>query len=185
MRKRKVNDVCTGGLFLLLLILLMNLQGGASGLARPDRRVLSKGIFIQVSGNVRQPGVYGFFQPPHITELLAKAGGPNRGSEKVKQLKDVSLLSCRRIEVRSAGEEIEIFESEMSAFHKITLGLPISLNRETKEGLTAIPGIGPKIARGIISERVKRGGFQRLEEILSVQGIGPVVFEKIRPYLAL
>ena len=185
MRKRKVNDVCTGGLLLLLLILLMNLQGGTSGLAGLDRTVLPKGIFIQVSGSIKQPGIYGFFQPPHLTELLARAGGPHRGTEKGKQLKDVSLLSGRRIEVRSTGEETEIFESEMSAFHKITLGLPISLNRETKEGLTAIPGIGPKIARDIMSERVKRGGFQRLEEILSVQGIGPVVFEKIRPYLAL
>jgi len=185
MRKRKVNDVTTGGLLILLLILLMNLLKGTFSIAGPDRAVVHKGILIQVSGDIKQPGIYGFHQPPHLTDLVAKAGGPSLGAEKGVQSKDISLSSGRRIEVRGEGGETEIFESEMSAFHKITLGLPISLNRETVEGLTAVPGIGPKIAGEIVHERAKRGGFQRLEEILSVQGIGPVIYDKIRPYLVL
>jgi len=73
----------------------------------------------------------------------------------------------------------------MSAFYGITFGLPVSLNRETLEGLTAIPGIGSGLARAIVRERNERGGFQSIDEILSIQGIGPSLYRKIRPYFVL
>lgn len=74
---------------------------------------------------------------------------------------------------------------EMSAFYKITLGIPISLNRETVTGLTALPGVGPGLARAIIRERSRHGGFSRLEDVLAVKGVGPRLFRKIAPMLQL
>jgi competence protein ComEA len=100
-------------------------------------------------------------------------------------LKDILLSSGRRIEVMGKGEKTKIIESEMSPFHKITLALPIWLNSETIEGLTAVPGIGLKTAGNIVFERAKKGGFKRLEDLRSVKGIGPVMYDKIRLYLAL
>jgi competence protein ComEA len=73
----------------------------------------------------------------------------------------------------------------MSAFYKITLGIPISLNKESETGLTAIPGIGPGLAKAIVRERSERGGFQHLRDVLSVKGIGPKLYEKIKPYVIL
>ena len=73
----------------------------------------------------------------------------------------------------------------MSAFYKITLGIPISLNRESLEGLTAVPGIGPRIGGAIVRERAKRGNFKRLDEILSIPGIGPTFYRKVTRYLVL
>lgn len=73
----------------------------------------------------------------------------------------------------------------MSAFYKITLGIPISLNNESVNGLTAIPGIGPRIASSIVRERAKREGFQQMDEILSIPGIGPKLYRKAARYLTL
>jgi competence ComEA-like helix-hairpin-helix protein len=73
----------------------------------------------------------------------------------------------------------------MSAFYKITLGIPISLNNESLEGLTAIPGIGPRIASAIVRERAKREGFQQMDEMLSIPGIGPTLYRKAARYLTL
>ena len=174
-----------GGLLLLLLILVMNLLKGGLSLGGPEREVVTKGIFIQVSGDIKQPGVYEICQRPELTDLLVRAGGPSLKGEETFSLEDISLTSGRRIDVRSKGEETKIFASEISAFYKITLGLPLSLNGETMEGLTAVPGIGRKIAAEIVVERAKRGGFQKLEAILSVKGIGPIIYSKIRPYLVL
>ncbi len=72
-----------------------------------------------------------------------------------------------------------------STFHKITLEIPVSINRESIEGLTAVPGIGPKIAYSIVRERGKRSGFKSLDEIKSVRGIGPALYAKIKPYIGL
>lgn len=185
MRKGKINDTTTGGLLLLLLLLILNILRGAVSLAEPDREVSTTGIFVQVSGDIKQPGVYGFCQPPRLKDLLARAGDPGPMGENESPLRDILLTSGKRIDVKGEGKEIEVFESEMSAFYKVTLGLPVSINAETMEGLTAVPGIGLKIASEIVVERARRGGFQKLEEILSIHGIGPATYRKIRPYLGL
>lgn len=74
---------------------------------------------------------------------------------------------------------------EMSAFYRVTLGLPIVLNRESPEGLTAIPGIGPKTAEAVVRGRARTGGFRKIEELRSVPGIGPALLETIRHWVVL
>jgi len=76
-------------------------------------------------------------------------------------------------------------QEEISSFNKITLGLPVSINMETEEGLTAVPGIGPVTAKSIVKERTTRGGFKTLEELRSVRGIGDKTYNKIKTYVTL
>jgi len=73
----------------------------------------------------------------------------------------------------------------LTAFHNITLGFPVSVNTEGIEGLSAVPGIGPKLAGQIVRERKIRGGFRRIEEIKTIRGIGPELYLKLRPFLTL
>ena len=75
--------------------------------------------------------------------------------------------------------------SKTTAFQKMTLGLHVSINLESLEGLTAVPGIGPGLAGLIVRERDNRGGFKRLDEIKSIRGIGPGLYKRVRPYLVL
>ena len=72
-----------------------------------------------------------------------------------------------------------------TAFHKITLGMPININKESVKGLTAIPGIGNVLARTIEDERKKRKGFKDINELKSLHGIGDKLFAKIKPYVEL
>ena len=76
-------------------------------------------------------------------------------------------------------------QNGLSAFQKITLGLPISINTENADGLTAVPWIGPKIAASIVLERKRRGRYMSLDDLRSIKGIGPAIYRKIAPYLAL
>ena len=73
----------------------------------------------------------------------------------------------------------------LTSFNRITLGMPVSVNHADAESLTAVPGIGPKMAQRIIQERNQRGGFEYLYELQTVFGIGPVLYDKIRDYLIL
>jgi competence protein ComEA len=67
----------------------------------------------------------------------------------------------------------------------MTLGLPISVNRESEEGFTALPGVGKNMAKAIVEERAKRGGFKSLDEIMGIPGIGPKFYARMKPYLTL
>ncbi len=61
----------------------------------------------------------------------------------------------------------------------------ISLNSATKEDLMRLPQIGEKTAERIIEYRESQGGFQSLEELKNVKGIGDKTYEQILPFLTL
>jgi competence protein ComEA len=95
----------------------------------------------------------------------------NRKTSEVKREKKRGDFFCK------AGE--------LSAYQKMTLGIPLNLNSETPEGLTAIPGIGKSLAGRIVKERIKRDGFKDIIELRSVSGIGEKTFLKIAPHVSL
>lgn len=62
---------------------------------------------------------------------------------------------------------------------------PLDLNRATASELEALPGIGAVKAAAILALRVERGGFQSLDELESVRGIGPALAARLKPLLTL
>ena len=60
----------------------------------------------------------------------------------------------------------------------------VNLNTATAEQLTALPGVGPKLASRIVEYRQKSGGFKSVQELLNVQGIGEKNLQKIQGYLS-
>lgn len=56
----------------------------------------------------------------------------------------------------------------------------ISLNKATKEQLMTLTGIGESKALLIIEYRESHNGFQTIEEIKNIKGIGDSIFEKIK-----
>lgn len=59
-------------------------------------------------------------------------------------------------------------------------GEPLDLNRAVLGDLVLLPGIGPKLAQRILDERARRGGFDQLEELRSVKGVGPATLTRLR-----
>ncbi|MYC24294.1 MAG: hypothetical protein F4X56_00075 [Gammaproteobacteria bacterium] len=61
----------------------------------------------------------------------------------------------------------------------------LNLNRATVSDLDALPGISKFYAERIIEHREDLGGFERVEDLLDVRGIGEKTFEQIRPLVNL
>jgi competence protein ComEA len=61
----------------------------------------------------------------------------------------------------------------------------VNINTATLEELQLLPGIGEARARAVIEERKRRGGFQKLEDLLEVKGIGENGLAKLRPHVTL
>lgn len=61
----------------------------------------------------------------------------------------------------------------------------IDINSATVEDLMKIEGIGEKTAQNIIAYRESVGGFQYLEQLLYVDGIGETKFSRWLPYLTI
>jgi len=61
----------------------------------------------------------------------------------------------------------------------------VNINTATIDELERLPGIGPVMARQIISHRNASGGFKSKEELKDVKGIGDKKFEKIRDLILI
>lgn len=59
------------------------------------------------------------------------------------------------------------------------VGKKLDLNRTTARALERISGIGPSLASKIIAERDRRGGFQSIDQVDDVDGVGPKLLLKI------
>jgi competence protein ComEA len=59
------------------------------------------------------------------------------------------------------------------------------VNTATQEELQLLPGIGESRAVALIEARKRRGGFQKLEDLLEVKGIGEAGLARLRPHLTL
>jgi competence protein ComEA len=191
-----------GYLLLLLTLLAIHSLKPVLTPSMPPRSADKGQLFIQVGGDIKSPAVYAFKSPPDLTLLINRAGGLRNDSTLPIQFKDLTVSSGLEVAVhleekqplvpqsaalpRAASEGARVVEvREMSAFYKTTLGIPLCLNGESEMGLTATPGIGLGLAKAIVEERTKRGGFKSLGELLSVNGIGEKLYGKITPYLTL
>ncbi len=66
-----------------------------------------------------------------------------------------------------------------------TLAGPVNINTASVEEFDALPGIGPAIAKRIVDYRREHGPFTKLEDLLSVKGVGAKLLGRIRDRLTL
>ena len=181
----EINDRTTGFFALILILLILFFLRPESRSPAIHGEPCEKPFFIQIAGEINSPGVYTLCHRANLIEIINRAEGFRLCDDPAGAFEDFTFPSGTRIIIQRNDVRCMFSQDEMSAFYKLTLGIPISLNRESEEGLTAISGIGPALARAIIRERSKRGGFKNLDEMLSINGIGNKLLGKIRPFLAL
>ena len=172
--------------FILLLLLLtiirfINNDGKMNG-SKEEHDEMND--FVEIKGDVRYPGVYSFKQDMVLSQLIAMEGGLNSDSINPNAINDISLESGKIVKISIDGGEPEASIQEMPAFQKLTLGIPLSINNESEDGLTSLPGIGPSLANAIVSERKRRGGFKKVKELMNVHGIGEGKYSKLAPYIS-
>ncbi len=71
-------------------------------------------------------------------------------------------------------------ETEVVDIDPESIKLKIDLNRAEWYELIILPGIGEKKARAIVDYRKKYGGFENIEQLCGVNGIGTETVKKIK-----
>ena len=116
---------------------------------------------VYLSGAVSNPGLYPLESGDSLDALIQAAGGTTDDAD-------------------PTGVKIYI--------PRIGEGQPpqkIDINRAEAWLLEALPGIGQSKAQTIIDYRQQNGGFHNITEITNVEGIGPSIYEQIKPFITV
>lgn len=78
-----------------------------------------------------------------------------------------------------------VISSELNTVSETNGIYLININTCSYEDLLSLNGIGPVKAQAIIEYRTLNGGFSSIEEITNVSGIGEKTFESIRSFITV
>ena len=82
-------------------------------------------------------------------------------------------------DAESAGGEVGVLDASIPGMPQAEDG-KVNLNTATAEELMTLSGIGEAKAEAILRYREEHGGFQKVEELMEVEGIKEGVFHKIK-----
>lgn len=134
-------------------------------------------LVVDVTGAVRDPGVYRMPAGSRVNDAVARAGG----AAPLAQLEAINLAA--RL---ADGQQVVVPErlpGGAAAVGVAGVEGPISLGTATVEQLEEIEGIGPVTAEAIVAFRDEHGGLASVEQLDQVSGIGPATMDSLRERL--
>lgn len=142
----------------------------AARVVSPPREFL-----VHVAGAVKHPGVYRIGGDGRVIQVIRKAGGPTPRAN----LAGVNLAAP----VQDGQQIVVPVRVSAAAAAASVPGGPFSLAGATVEQLDTLDGIGPTLAARIVAWRDAHGGFQSVDQLTDVPGIGSTRLEALRPHL--
>lgn len=159
-------------------------DGGEVSFAAADAAPMESGfsvggqsgdLVVDVTGAVRDPGVYRMPAGSRVNDAVARAGGAAPRA----QLEAINLAA------RLADGQQVVVPERLPGGVAAVAGAegPISLGTASVEQLEEIEGIGPVTAAAIVEFRDERGGLSSVEQLDQVSGIGPATMDSLRERL--
>jgi len=163
--KSLINDVLFYAFILIGILILVF----AHGCNKKGETNAKKIVGVHVKGEVNAPGYYELDYESRVKDAIVIAGGE-------KETANLSEINLARI--LCDGEEIIVPSfNNPTAVSEIEL---VNLNTADLYHLCKLEGIGESIASDIIDYRTKNGPFERIEELMNVEGIGEEKYNKIK-----
>lgn len=144
----------------------------------------NKNIFVEIKGEVVKPDVYEISEGSIIRDLINKAGGLTSEANIDKINRADKLKANQLIIIPNKNDSSNIGSNlgtgDISNSVQATESDVININTATLEELQKINGVGEVKAKSIMEYREKNGGFNSIEEIKNIDGIGEKTFEKMK-----
>ena len=169
-----------------------------------DKNVLVSKYYVDIKGEVKNPGIYEVNSGTRINEVIKLSGGLTKNadvsiinlSKKVTDEMVIKIYSKKEVSdaknsISKEPEVIEIIkEIEKECVCPVTSDINtnkskdgnVNINIATKEELMTIPRIGESKADAIIEYRNSKK-FENIDEIKNIPGIGEKLFESIKEYI--
>jgi competence protein ComEA len=140
-------------------------------------------IIIDISGEVKNPGLVQLTSNHRIADAIDAAGGALHSADLSKINLAAEIFDGEKLYIPgSQNSPTKIAEGNLPA-GIITTRLDI--NTATLSDFDQLPGIGPAKAQAIIDYRKENGMFDTLEDLLNVPGVGVSLLNQIKDYITI
>lgn len=172
--------------------------------------IVSDKVYVQISGEVNNPGVYEVNSNDRIIDVIELSNGLTNNADtsllnlSKKVFDEMYIRIYSKKEVSNAKKNIENSEPKIIEVIKeiekecvcidtndacINEGINIdgnliNINTASKEELKSLDGVGDSKAEKIVEYRTENK-FKSIEDIMNVDGIGEAMFEKIKKYITI
>lgn len=127
-------------------------------------------IYVDVKGEVVNPGVYRVSNSCRVFQVIEIAGG----------LTDNSITDDVNLASKITDEQVIVIPSEKAEKSDL-----ININTANIADLDSLPEIGYSTAQAIVEYRTANGKFSSIEDIKKVSGIGNATYEKIKDLITV
>ena len=144
-------------------------------------------VFVHVAGAVRHPGVYTLHAGARVADAVERAGGARHGADLsavnlAQKLEDGRQVLVPKRLGAGAGATAAAGTAPPGT-PGVPPSPPIDLNTATLEQLDTLDGVGPATAQKILEYRQEHGGFNSVEELGQVSGIGEKRLAALRDHV--
>lgn len=150
-------------------------------------------IYVDISGAVKQPGVYQLSEGARLFDLLKQVGGLTEDAaiqtvnqamiiqdqQKIIILTQAQAESLDTENINNGNLEEKSVEKSPKDAEKL------NINQADLTQLQQLSGIGEKKAQAIIDYRNENGSFKTIEDLAKVTGIGEKTVEKLRDSITI
>lgn len=139
-------------------------------------------IIVDVTGWIRDPGVYEFVQGDRVIDAVERAGGAKPNADLSGLNLAAPLADGTQVVVpKEGGTVADVAGSSGSAAAD---GL-ININTASAADFESLSGIGEVLAAAIVDYRTENGPFASVDDLEDVSGIGPATLEEIRDQITV
>jgi competence protein ComEA len=163
---------------------------GAISPSAADPAAPTGSVIVDVTGQVRRPGVYELPLGARVIDAIQRAGGPKENAELSVLNLAAPLADGQQVVVPKPGQVVSPGVVPTAPVPGAVPGAPGSgelINVNTADALTLedLPGIGPVLSQTIVQHRTEHGPFTSVDQLEDVSGIGPATLEKLRPLVTV
>ncbi|TPR19928.1 ComEA family DNA-binding protein [Apilactobacillus timberlakei] len=138
-------------------------------------------IYVDLKGEVKNPGVYKVKSDDRVTNVIKSAGGFKKYADQKsvnlsQKLNDQQVIIVNKISLNS---DIPNSSNDVSTANSKKVNLNTSDNKKLQE----LDSVGEKKADKIIDYRNQHKGFKSIDELKKISGFGDKTFEKLKDYL--
>jgi competence protein ComEA len=131
-------------------------------------------VFVHIDGAVHSPGIYRLEGGARVIDVVSAAGGFTKEAQRSAANLARLVSDGEQILIPAEGEPVPVAAGQAAAT------AVVNLNTAGQEQLESLPRVGPALAGRILDWRTEHGRFDRVEDLMSVAGIGQKTFAGLR-----